>query len=103
MCKKDERGQAVVIAAFLVGFMVAVAILVTHVAAAANTQAEAQTAADAAALAGVSAGDRGARTAATANGADLASVIHQGDEVLVRVTIGSRSAKARAKLTGGLG
>jgi hypothetical protein len=56
----------------------------------------ARTAADAAALAGVSAGQEGARLAATRNGAILVRWRVVGDDVLVSVSVHGIEATARA-------
>ncbi len=100
--EKDERGQILPVAGFMTGVMMLVALLVSHVAAAANTQAHLQTAADAAALAGVRGGKAAAETAASANNAELEKFVSQGQIISTTVRIGDQTARATAELRGGL-
>jgi uncharacterized membrane protein len=72
-------------------------ILLVHLGVLAIHRAQARTAADAAALAGAAEGRSGAQAVADANGAVLESFASLGDDVEVRVRVGSTHATARAR------
>jgi hypothetical protein len=96
---RDERGQAVPLAAALVAVAAMLVVGIGVMARDVGDAGRARAAADAAALAGVL-GDRAASVAlASANGATLVSWARDGPDVVVVVRVGAVSATARA--TGG--
>ncbi len=96
---RDERGQAVPLAAALVAIAAMLVLGIGAMAGDVRDAGRARAAADAAALAGV-VGDRPASaTLAAANGAILVGWAREGPDVVVTVRVGSATATARA--TGG--
>jgi hypothetical protein len=96
---RDERGQAVPLAAALVAIAAMLVVGIGVMARDVGDAGRARAAADAAALAGV-VGDRPASSAlAAANGATLVGWARDGPDVVVTVRVGSVMATARA--TGG--
>ncbi len=93
---RDERGQAVPLAAALVGLAVVVTLALGELAADVVHAGRARTAADAAALGGVEGGRAAATRLATANGGSLVSWSREGDTVTVTVRVGDAVATARA-------
>jgi hypothetical protein len=93
---RDERGQAVPLAAALVGLAVVVTIALGGLAGDVVDAGRARTAADAAALAGVEGGRGAAARLAAANGGSLVSWSQQGDAVTVTVRVGDAVATAGA-------
>src|SRR3954447_3239461 len=76
-------------------------LLLVHLGVLAVHRAHARTAADAAALAGAADGYAAADEVARASGAVLESFVAEGDDVEVRVRVGSTHATARARREGG--
>jgi hypothetical protein len=96
---RNERGQAVPLAAALVAIAAMLVVGIGAMADDVGDAGRARAAADAAALAGV-VGDRPASSAlAAANGATLVAWSRDGPDVVVTVRVGSVTATARA--TGG--
>jgi len=94
-----ERGQATPIMAMVLVMAAAIALALIHLGTVAADSARAGTAADAAALAGAAEGRAAATTVATANHGRLVSFVEDGDDVIVAVTVGRVTARARASAT----
>ena len=93
---RDERGQAVPLAAARVGLAVVVTLGLGELAAVVAHAGRARTAADAAALAGVGGGRSAAARLADANGGVLVAWAQDGDTVTVTGRVGDAVATARA-------
>ena len=91
-----DRGQALPLLAGALALVVMLLIGLVALGNTADDRARAQTAADAAALAGAADGRDAARSAATANHAELESFSARGGEVEVVVRAGDSTATARA-------
>jgi hypothetical protein len=92
-----DSGQVIPLAAALMVLVIAALVALVPAAEALADRARASTAADAAALAGAAEGEDAARALAGANGAELIEFRQEGEEVLVRVRVGSVEASARAR------
>lgn len=94
--QRRDRGQAIVLVlAAVVLIVVFATALARYGMRLADTQ-QVQLAADAAALAGVAGGLQAAERLAAANGGTLVEFSAVGDEVVVVVCVGDRTARARA-------
>ena len=95
---RNDSGQAAALVVGLIGVLavivVAIGIFGVHL----SDLARARTAADAAALAGAAHGSAAAGEAAGENGGQLDSFTAIGSDVVVRVTVGTASATARAAI-----
>lgn len=98
---RGSRGQATPLLIGVVAIAAASLIPIARLGRAASDAARARAAADAAALAGVVDGPSGARQGAAANDGILMSFVRIGDDVVVTVSVGEATAKARATLNGG--
>ena len=98
---RSDVGQLAPLYALIVVVACAAMLLLVQLGTVTVHRAQARTAADAAALAGAAEGRGAAEQVATANGAVLESFDADGDEVLVRVRVGSSHAMARARRDGG--
>src|SRR5438874_9363354 len=92
-----DKGQLVPLYALVVLVAVAAMLLLANLGVLAARRAHARTAADAAALAGAAEGRLAADRVAAENGAVLESFTAQGDDVQVRVRVGSTHATAWAR------
>ena len=101
MRARSEDGQLAPLYAVVVAVAAAAMLLLVHLGVLALHRAQARTAADAAALAGAAEGRVAAAELASANGAVLESFTALGDDVEVRVRVGSSHANARARRDGG--
>ena len=95
--RHSERGQAVPMMVLLLAVAAVVVITIARLGTAADEAAQARTAADAAALAGAAKGLAAATELAEANGATLVDYAAFGNQVEVRVQVGSAVAVARAE------
>lgn len=93
----DQRGQAVPVMVVVLLLAAVVVLAITRLGIAADDAAKARTAADAAALAGAAEGFAAATELAEANGATLLDYNAFGNQVEVRVEVGSSVAIARAE------
>lgn len=98
--KRNERGQAYPLVAFLMLAMAGIAIVLGYVNQAVLEQSAAQTAADAAALAGAQDGRLAADHAATANHGRVIYFQVSGSDTIVRAQVGSTTKTARARRDG---
>lgn len=96
---QSERGQAVPLMVVILLLAAVVVVAITRLGMAADDAARARTAADAAALAGAAEGYAVAAELAEANGGDLLDYNAHGNQVEVRVQVGSSIAVARAERT----
>ena len=96
---QSERGQAVPMMVVVLAAAAVVVIAIARLGIAADEAAQARTAADAAALAGAAQGFAVATELADANGATLVDYTAFGNQVEVRVQVGSAVAVARAERT----
>jgi uncharacterized membrane protein len=103
MRARSDRGQLVPLYALVILLAGGAALLLVHLGTLAVHRAQARTAADAAALAGAAGGRDAADDVARANGAVLESFEARGDEVAVRVRVGTTHATAWARRDGGCG
>ena len=101
MRARTDRGQLVPLYALIVLVTVGAMMLLVHLGALAERRAHVRTAADAAALAGAAEGREAAVEVAARNDAVLDRFVALGDEVEVRVHVGSTHATARARREGG--
>jgi hypothetical protein len=99
--RRGDRGQATPLVIGVIAIAAASLIPIARLARAATDAAQARSAADAAALAGVVDGPAGARRGAAANDGTLVSFVRIGSDVVVTVSVGAATAKARATLNGG--
>jgi hypothetical protein len=97
--RRDERGQAVPLAAGLVAIAAVLVLAMGELAGDVADAGRARAAADAAALAGVHDGRAGSARFAARNGATVVLWQQVGDDVVVTVRVGDAVATARA--TGG--
>ncbi len=93
----SEQGQAVPMMVLVLAAAAVVVITIARLGTAADEAAQARTAADAAALAGAARGYASATELAEANGAILVDYSAFGNQVEVRVQVGSATAVARAE------
>ena len=98
---RTERGQLAPLYALIVLIAGGAMLLLAHLGVLAVHRAQARTAADAAALAGAAEGRPAADQVARDNGAVLEAFEAVGDDVEVRVRVGSTHATARARRDGG--
>lgn len=98
---RGDRGQATPLVIGVIAIAAASLIPIARLGRHASDAARARAAADAAALAGVVDGPRGAQRGAAANDATLVSFVRIGSDVVVTVSVGETTAKARATLNGG--
>ena len=98
---RDCRGQATPLVIGVVAIAAASLIPIARLGRVASDAARARAAADAAALAAVIDGPAGARRGAAANDAILVSFVRIGSDVMVTVSVGEATARARATLNGG--
>ena len=96
-CAAADSGQVIPLAAALMVLVITALVALVPAAEALADRARASTAADAAALAGAAEGEDAARALAEANGAELVEFHQEGQEVLVRVRVGSVESSARAR------
>lgn len=94
---RAERGQAVPVMVVVLLLAAVVVLAITRLGIAADDAAKARTAADAAALAGAADGFAAATELAEANGGTLLAYNAFGNQVEVRVGVGSSVAVARAE------
>ncbi len=99
--RRNDRGQATPLVIGVVAIAAASLIPIARLGRSASDAARARAAADAAALAGVVDGPTGARRGAAANDGTLVSFVRIGTDVVVTVSVGVATAKARATLNGG--
>jgi hypothetical protein len=101
---RGDRGQAMPLAAAMVGLTAVLMLAFVPVGTALDRRTQARTAADAAALAGAASGSRAdAGRLASANGGELVDFSRRGDRVVVEVRVGDMTAHASARATGGAG
>ena len=100
MRARSDRGQLTPLYAVIVLIAGGAMLLLVHLGTLAVHRARARTAADAAALAGAAEGRTAAADVATRNGATLESFVSHGNDVEVRVRVGSTHATARARREG---
>lgn len=93
----NERGQVTPLLAVVVVLAATVALVLGALVRDDLAAARAQQAADAAALAGVLEGRAGAARLAAANGGRLQAYVAHATDVEVRVEVGGRTARARAR------
>ena len=96
-----SNGQLVPLYALVVLIACGATLLLVRIGVLTVHRAHARTAADAAALAGAAEGRAGAEEIAADNGAVLEFFVTDGDEVEVRVRVGTTHATARARREGG--
>jgi len=96
VCWHGEAGQALPWMMLLWMIGLSLIVVLVRMAPVLDDAARARTAADAAALAGAAAGEREARTIASANGAALLEYRQVGSTVTVLVLVGDVRARARA-------
>ena len=101
MSARSDRGQLVPLYALVVLIACGATLLLVRLGVLTVHRAHARTAADAAALAGAAEGRAAADEIAADNGAVLESFTANGDEVEVRVRVGTSHATARARREGG--
>jgi hypothetical protein len=100
--ERDDRGQAVPLAAAMVGLTAVAMLAFVPVGTALGRRTQARTAADAAALAGAAErSEAAARRLASVNGGSLVDFEAEGDRVIVEVRVGDITAHASARATGG--
>lgn len=97
--RADDRGQATPLAVAMLAVVAVALVGLVPVGRTLTDRARARSAADAAALAGAADGEQAARALAADNGAELVEFERSGDEVVVRVEVGSVDAYARARAT----
>jgi hypothetical protein len=95
--RRDDRGQAVPLAAAMVALAAVTLLALVPVGAALDRRTRARTSADAAALAGAAEGEEVARRLAEANGGELVDFEADGDRVVVEVRVGDMTAYASAR------
>ena len=93
---RDERGQAVPLAAALVALAVVLVLATGSFAGDVVDAGRARSAADAAALAGVTGGRAASAALAEHNSASILAWRREGDDVVVTVRVGAATATARA-------
>lgn len=100
--ERGDRGQAVPLAAAMVGLTAVAMLAFVPVGTALGRRTQARTAADAAALAGAAErSEAAARRLASVNGGSLVDFEAEGDRVIVEVRVGDVTAHASARATGG--
>jgi len=98
---RSDDGQLLPLYAVIVLLAGGSMVLLVHLGVLAVHRAQARSAADAAALAGAAEGRAAADEVAQRNGAVLESFAEEGNDVEVRVRVGSTRATARARRDGG--
>jgi uncharacterized membrane protein len=101
MRARSDSGQLLPLYAVIVLLAGGSMVLLVHLGVLAVHRAQARSAADAAALAGAAEGRAAADEVAQRNGAVLESFVEEGNDVEVRVRVGSTHATARARRDGG--
>lgn len=101
MRARGDNGQLLPIYALAVLIAGGAMLVLVHLGTLAVHRAQARTAADAAALAGAAEGRSAADQVAARNGAVIESYSSSGDDVELRVRIGTSHATARARREGG--